>query len=142
MIIPIPERLAQLRVARGIPQRRVAEAAGVALGSITRWDTGRGGPTVGNAATYAALVERRLVVTRDGHLVGDLLDTLPDLQGMRQAARLSQAALADRMEISATSVGALERHAGPTSHLGSVQRYLEALRYEVVLEPVELAVAG
>lgn len=143
----IPVRLDQLRTDRDITLTRAGEAIGVTRETIRNWGTGAHSPGVYAATAYAATFGQRIVVTRNGRIIGDLLDALPRLSQIRSAAGLTQVALAKRLHLGDTSVGTFETHArrrpadfrrGPL--LSVTQRYFEALGYEVGLAPLEAAV--
>lgn len=136
-MIPIVSELAELRRAARIHQREIAEALGLSakVGNkmVSDWESGVSTPNIEHTAAYALAVDHRLAVTKDGEIVGDLVDVYPRLGELRESAGFSTADVADGMYMHRTSVRTAERHAGPQAQLATAVRYLGALGYRVEL---------
>lgn len=149
-MLTIPMRLDQFRTDRDITLTRAGQAIGVSRETIRNWGTGTHCPGVHAATAYAAFFGQRIVVKRNGRIIGDLLNVLPHLSQLRTAAGLTQVSLSRRLYLSGgASVGTFETHARrpPTDRrrgtlLSATQRYLEACGYEVALVAAEMAVAA
>ena len=51
----LPERLKEIRVARGMTQEFVAESLGVSRQAVSKWETGAADPSTGNLLALAKL---------------------------------------------------------------------------------------
>ncbi|MEE2061826.1 helix-turn-helix transcriptional regulator [Rhodococcus artemisiae] len=96
------DRLADLRIEAGLTRGELARLAGVSLGAVQSWETGRAMPQVDSLAKVAAVLDvpiNRLVLIEPGkrHL-GDL----------RVLAGLTQPQLAARISLSTTSLSSVE----------------------------------
>lgn len=139
----IPKRLARARAESGLRRCQVAQRAGISAASVSRWESGSRSPLLRHACTWAAVLDHRIVVTRDGHHLGDVLSLLPDLGDLRRSADLSQAEMARRMYLARNSVCQLELSAhAAVCQLVTVERYLTGCGYRLDLEATPMAVAA
>jgi DNA-binding XRE family transcriptional regulator len=123
-----------LREAAGLTQLDVADELGVSYRTIGHWETAARSPQCGLAVDWTKLLGRRLLVVREGHFVDDLLDALPRLTELREAAGLTQAAAGQALCITEHAVGHAERTAGTRTRLSTVQRLMGLYGAQVVLE--------
>ncbi|MFD0889968.1 hypothetical protein ACFQ08_35960 [Streptosporangium algeriense] len=140
-MIPLIADLVELRRTARIQGREVAQALGLGASAgpsmVSRWESGQTIPVVGHVIGYAHAVGHQLVVVRDGEEAVALDEVLTDLAGLRTAAGLSRAAVAECLWITASAVAHLERTAGPRTQLTALLRYLGALGCVLVLVPLE-----
>lgn len=143
-MMPLISALAELRQAAGIQQQQIA--ADLQLGAkagptmVSYWESGTSIPNVGHTCGYARLVDRQVVVTRDGQTVGDLLDVYPNLTKLRKAAGRTRADVATCLYITRDSVLSAEHHAGPRARLTTALQHLGASGYEIGLARPDAAV--
>lgn len=132
----IPAQLRELRETAGILQLDLADALGVVSRTLCRWEHEQASPKVGQVTAWAAVLDRWLVVVRDGVVVGELMAILTLMPRMRYAAGRTQDDLAAALYASRDAIGHAERTAGPMTRLSTVQRQLGLLRCEIRLEPI------
>ncbi len=140
-MMSIVSSLAELRRAAGISQREIAAALGLSakVGNkvVSNWESGVSIPNIGHTVAYALAVGHRVVVTKDGKTVGDLVEVYPRLPELREAAGRSKADVAAALYVHWSSIRTVELHAGPGAQLATAVRYLGALGYRVELIPCE-----
>lgn len=138
-MIPLISALAEARRAAGIHQQHIASGLGLGakagVSMVSAWEHGHNVPKVGHTCGYAALVGRRVVVVRDGQIVGDLLDVLPRLKEVLVEAGLTVADVAAGLFVTPISLRATVRKAGPGTWLTSAISVLGAARYTLDLAP-------
>ncbi|MEU6709935.1 hypothetical protein ABZ897_00535 [Nonomuraea sp. NPDC046802] len=138
-MIPLISALADARRASGLCQQHIADGLGLGakagVSMVSAWEHGRNVPKVGHACGYAALVGRRVVVVRDGQIVGDLLDVLPRLKEVLAEAGLTVADVAAGLFVNPISLRATIRKASPETWLTSAISILGAARYTLDLTP-------
>ncbi|MFI7532613.1 hypothetical protein [Streptosporangium sp. NPDC049376] len=141
-MIPLIAELVALRRTAQIQGQELAHTLGLGASAgpsmVSRWESGQAIPVVGHVIGYAHAVGHQLVVVHDGEPVGALDEVLPDMAGLRTAAGLTRAAVAECLWITVTSVGHLERTAGPRTQLTALLRYLGALGCTLTLAPFEV----
>lgn len=135
-MLSIPEQLARIRDAQRLTQAEVACRAGTSAVPMCRWESGARSPQLRNACTWAAVLGHRLVVTRDGRLLGDVLSPA-GLSEVRVAAGLTQSELARRMYVARNAVCQVEtRSRTAVCSLVTAERYLTACGLDLVLAPI------
>lgn len=135
MTASIGVQLGQRRLARQIPRTAVARRLNVRAATVRTWDTDRNSPTIQHAAAYARLVGARLVLRQNLLVVADALEVPDRLAELREAAGMSQGRLDELLVVSRNTTSDFERHAGPTSYVDTVARYVAPLGYELALIP-------
>lgn len=142
-MLSIPEQLARIRAAAGLTQAEVAQRAGTSAVPMCRWESGARSPQLRNACTWAAVLGHRLVVTRDGRPLGEVLSLPSGLSEARVAAGLTQSELARRMYVARNAVCQVEtRSLTAVCSLVTAERYLTGCGYRLDLEATPMAVAA
>lgn len=138
-MIPLVSALAEARRASGLHQQHIATGLGLGakagISMVSAWERGHAVPKVGHACGYAALVSRRVVVVRDGEIVGDLADLMPKLRDLVEEAGLTLGDVAAGLFVHRTSIGSTIRLAGPRTQLTSAMSVLGAVRCTLDLAP-------
>jgi transcriptional regulator with XRE-family HTH domain len=139
----IPAGLRRIRRDLGLEVRHVATHLGVSTDAISNWDLGHANPPAHQVVAYAALMDRRIMVSRQRQGLYDLAEVLADLGAFRKARRLTQQQVADLMHVSVAGVGQIERRCRYRQRVGwaSVVRYFDALGYELGISKVEVKAA-
>lgn len=131
---PIHRQFHSLRHALGLRTDTTAELLGVTPGTISHWDRGFRTPSTAHAITYAHALDHRLVITRNGHVIGDLADWLPRLHELREQAGLSQRGMAHLACTGKTAVHDVEAQGrAGKARLSSVAWYLTTLGCQIEL---------
>ncbi|MFI6793632.1 helix-turn-helix domain-containing protein [Nonomuraea sp. NPDC050383] len=137
--LPLHQRLRHLRQDNDLDQQQLAPAAGVSTSALRRWELGHASPYIGHATAVARALHHEIVITRHGVVIATLAETLSDSAGFRHRQHATRADLAALLYISHLSVGITERKAAAGRQLtvATLERYFEALGYQIGLAPAE-----
>lgn len=143
--VVVPAGLCCVRQQLNLDKQQVAAQLGVTPRTLGRWEQGLDNPPTHQLISYAARLDRRIMVGRDRKGMYDLAVLLPHLAAFRRARRLTQQQVADRMHLTVAAVGKFERAArdGKPVRWDSVVHYFAALGYQIGIARAQvLAVAS
>ncbi|MFB4275797.1 helix-turn-helix transcriptional regulator [Nonomuraea sp. MTCD27] len=138
MTAPLRQRFRALRETQGRDQNEIAAAIGVAQPSISNWENGHRTPRTHHAAAWATALNHRLIVTRNGQLIGDLQDVLPKLGSLRRTLGYSRNDVTRRLHLACLSNIESRAAGGGRLQLPTIDRYLAAIGCRIDLHPSEV----
>lgn len=138
MTTPLRLRLRALREAQGRDQHEIAADIGVCQATISSWENKRRTPRTRHAVAWATSLHHQLVVTRKGHLVGELQRILPHLAPLRRTLGYPSADVARSLHV--ISLSNIESRAarGRDLELITLTRYLAAIGCRIDIQPNEV----